>query len=120
MTRDTKFRAWDTIHGKMSNDFTLLACMNQTQAFVLPENFEFMQYSGLNGYDDVEMYEGDVIGVMGGDHDRPNEYEVHGIVYFDQELAAFCIEHNGAWSYLHDFRQPEVIGNIYENPELNQ
>lgn len=79
------------------------------------------QSTGLNDKNGNEIYEGDVFGKFGGDKDRPEEYEYHGKVYFDEDLLAFCVaESNGGWTYLNEYERPEIIGNIYENPELSK
>jgi len=82
------------------------------------------QFTGLLDKNGKEIYEGDLFGKMGGDAERPGEYEIHAKVYFDEDLGAFCIDdQRGGWEYLFDYLQKsrnerEVIGNIYENPEL--
>jgi uncharacterized phage protein (TIGR01671 family) len=71
----------------------------------------------------VEIYEGDLFGKMGGDTERPDEYEIHATVYFD-DIGAFCVEEsNGGWEYLPNYLDDskssnEVVGNIHGNPEL--
>lgn len=80
--------------------------------------------TGLHDKNGKEIWEGDLFGKMGGDVERPNDYEIHARVYFDEELGAFCIDDNrGGWEYLFDYlnkpkTEKEVIGNTYENPNL--
>lgn len=104
--REIKFRAWDTIHNEMSNTFSLLDCINQNQVFMLPENFKFMQYTGLKDKNGVEIYEGYILA-------WPEPYTV---IFED---GTFCVA-EGDRNLLFEVvdRGGEVIGNIYENPEL--
>ncbi len=70
----------------------------------LPRNTKIRQYTGLKDKNGVEIYEGDII-----------KYGLH----FDE---CFTI----IWNYsdlemlYRNSNQVEVIGNIYENPELLQ
>jgi len=47
---------------------------------------------------------------------------VEGLVAFDKENACFHIQHESAQMSFHEidisFSEIEIIGNIYENPEL--
>jgi uncharacterized phage protein (TIGR01671 family) len=128
--REIKFRVWDNVNKVMIN----------TPHIIFPDNDGFfwrqfpndkvrsdveanlMQYTGRKNKDAKEIYEGDLFGKLGGDMTKSNEYEIHGEVYFDNDLLAFCVElRNGGWEYLNKYlaEQPrEIIGNIYENPEL--
>lgn len=70
-----------------------------------------MMSTGLKDINDIEIYEGDII---------KNSYdEIYTVKWFD---AAFYLEekYNGGFDYfeLHFGDNKEVIGNIYENPEL--
>jgi len=117
-TREIKFRqkTKDSWHfwGYIGNDF--ISPMNGIK--------ESMQYTGLLDKNDKEIYEGDLFGKMGGDIERPDEYEMHARVYFDVDLASFVVDaFNGGWQYLDVYLRDrttsrEVIGNVHENPEL--
>lgn len=86
--------------------------------------FELMQYTGLKDKNGVEIYEGDIIKAK---HDD-GRYDTGEVVYGSK--GAFCLYLpevatgikkpllnyiHGIMLAEHDF---EVIGNIYENPEL--
>ncbi len=61
------------------------------------------QYTGLKDKNSKEIYEGDIID--------------NGVVIFDKKTASFDIK-NGIIRLWGITEQNEVIGNIYENPEL--
>jgi hypothetical protein len=61
-----------------------------------------------------EIYEGDIIKAY-----HPNYIEKFiGSVFWDYELAAFCLRFCGTEMTLANFDEFIVIGNIHDNPEL--
>ena len=123
MQRTIKFRAWDKTLNKIhcwsaiENHFTLEE--------LLDDNFfEAMQYTGLKDKNGVEIYDGDYI--------RYSMRTINGSVFthvcrvFQHESGTWRIEgyHEDNHSYetkgtVYEKRLIcEVIGNIYENPEL--
>ncbi len=95
------------------------------------DDIELMQYTGLKDSKGVEIYEGDIV---------KNDNDVNLVIYFDDKECGFRQSTNfknpkivNAPLYPQDrkrFNEPqytnlplnfngkEVIGNIYENPEL--
>lgn len=133
--RTIQFRAWDQVLGlcrvesiafPLGGHMGAVTVVNRdAEYYTLSfENAHLMQYTGLKDKNGKEIYEGDMFGRMGGDRERPDEYEIHAVVYFDNDMGAFCIDdQRGGWEYLGDYllvsrNEREVIGNIYENPEL--
>ena len=127
--REIKFRAWDTYSAKMHYKFTIGSVTNpndnlwtcptawvEDRGWVNCDTFELMQYTGLKDKNDVEIYEGDI--VKAHTYKRTN-FKIEFIE------GGFCATQNGI-EYPIDINHfypsigctIEVIGNIYENPEL--
>lgn len=127
-----KFRAWDSYDEKMvavlsidfENKVAYVEQENGDRYDIHFDNLKFMQSTGLKDKNGVEIFEGDIVKVS-----------VHnGFDYYDNEVCVVrksrfhsglvCINPNNDMEcrifnqdVLEDY-QYEVIGNIYENPEL--
>ena len=120
MNREFEFRAWLTKYNKMVKIYSwniwqeYFMCSEYDSEFYLEET-PIMQYTGLKDMWGKEIYEGDIVKL------RAN----HGIgvVKYYDEWGAFVVEYIkprqlavlGMNYYKEDI---EMIGNIYENPEL--
>lgn len=126
--REIKFRAW-LKYGKEIVDVEEIDFMNEVINYIdndyenneqeiigaYFENIELMQYTELKDKNNKEIYEGDIVKL------RAN-HGIGVIKYYD-EWGAFVVEYIkprplavlGMNYYKEDI---EVIGNIYENPEL--
>ena len=84
------------------------------------KNYEIMQYTGLKDKYGKEIYEGDIISVTDDKH------PMMVVKWYQYKMTAgFATEHIGQkesefWlpSQHHAERSWEIIGNIYQNPEL--
>lgn len=106
--REIKFRVWDS-HRKIMYQVDPLSFSNG--AGIL------MQYTGVKDKNGVEIYEGDII------RGHTGRYQVDCVVRWSLGNCGFiaeptitdrtylCLNPGSTKSY-------EVIGNIYENPEL--
>lgn len=156
--REIKFRGFCNLEKKMYQNFYIedhakFAFMNELINSA-QQRYTILQYTGLKDKNDVEIYEGDVIKIVGPYTPTIREfgrivsvYERNFVVVSEvvgftlrcvadyamqlerpEGLRGFCpIGYNGGngsvppidnqqfWAYKSSF---EIIGNVYENPEL--
>ena len=126
--REIKFRAWDKkekllhtgidwldigLDGKIYN-MQISEGLEETERYIL------MQYTGLKDKNGKEIYEGDILFSKKSWYGCDMEY----VVFWHNKEACFFLDNK---KYM-EFPMPlsvsnpdgcgEVIGNIYENPEL--
>lgn len=134
MNREIKFRAWDKKNKAMRDiwsitwDFTpvtpkmILACnpVINTQYALDEGEFEIMQFTGLKDKNGNEIYEGDIVRMF-----------THFNHLVDFNEGAFGYWYNSVVEYFISFQsnknfewknnqsdELEIIGNIYQHPEL--
>ena len=110
-----KFRAWDKETKTMNGMAEIYR--NRDQEIELhprDENILLMQSTGLKDKNGKEIFEGDIVLVL----DSPYT------VFYDNERGSYRLKpHDDRWNvdYMSNFSHGgnfEVVGNIYENPEL--
>lgn len=129
MKREIKFRAWDSYQKCMYNwndlgvptNMSLWNYLNGDNNYILP-----MMFSGLNDKNGVEIYDYDIVKIEWKNIEiSPEKYDDKiDIVVVEFISGAFWIDnvplyvHCEKQDYRDDIPLCEVIGNVFENPEL--
>ena len=119
MTREIKFRAWNRERMKEVLTWGFNEKFITTPKEVSPEkDFEVMQYTGLKDKNGKEIYEGDVCihKQVAGGLLSPSKAKNVQIVWTELHNGWICDD--GKYQYSMQTSQLEIIGNIYENPDL--
>ena len=118
MSREIKFRAWDKRHNSMEYINDLYWFEENGIHDFNDDNYIFMQNTGLKDKNGKEIYDSDVVKVTWGSG-KIVFYEVKyceslGYHYLrdtknKEDDDIICI---------YDYSQMDVIGNVFNNPEL--
>ena len=116
MTRLIKFRAWDK-EIKVMRSWVQERSGNQPLGhFFTRQDYELMQFTGLLDKNGKEIYEGDICKMGWEGH------EIIAPMIWNSEKAQFGLDATVDFESPEHIKdvptRPEVIGNIYENPEL--
>jgi len=129
--REIKFRAWCPSKKAFINGFNMFGFSTGQGSVATflerydtrwkPEDFILMQFAGMKDKNGREIYEGDIV------EGRPPNYVgiCRGVVEYGALAFAFVGKKQDGERWFDTVTNPthtiadiEVIGNIYENPEL--
>ena len=127
MNRTIKFRAWDGVKMRFPSRNLYIENYDGCPQWqfgddITPMNeWIVMQYTGLEDKNGKEIYEGDIVCVPDYQYDPTNKNapnELHIVKYAD---GCYRLGDNFLDSdYLNEYSREdtEVIGNVWENPDL--
>lgn len=119
-----KYRAWDTKAKEMFKDTFAITESGQVVVveqesiisspdYVFVEHLIVMQSTGLHDKNGKEIFEGDILGTIDGLLD--------GVVEYRTDLGMWTndlLRYNNFERLCSIANSREIIGNVYENPEL--
>lgn len=120
--REIKFRVWDTYNKEMlelkelNYEYGEPAIRTTMYSnYFGPSDMILMQYVGLKDKNGKEIYEGDIVQILGGEYEQ-------GFYEWDEKVQIKDLIYDG-FNLMMTISQIgnqaiEIIGNIYENPEL--
>jgi uncharacterized phage protein (TIGR01671 family) len=138
MSRTIKFRAWDKVckemfyNSELSNGDMMVMCLDgeiqlSDDDTYKPSDFELMQCTGLKDKNGKEIYEGDILYFTVFDYNG-SDTQYKGVIKWIG--SRFAIWHDNEQEYYgsdgafdldwvcSQDDEPEIIGNIWETPEL--
>ena len=79
------------------------------------KNIELLQFTGLKDNGGQELYEADVIKFNDGIDD------IYGLISYDDEEGTYRVSYENITEHLSEREGDfEIIGNIFENPDLHE
>lgn len=131
--REIKFRAWDKINNKMlihePGNTLMIPCglgvlwlnpsIKDNNYVIKNKHFIMMQFTGLQDKNGIDIYEGDIVRCAS------NKRCPHEIVWMNEVPSSAILGGGMPGFYLSGLNEgysfmgeEEIIGNIYQNPEL--
>jgi uncharacterized phage protein (TIGR01671 family) len=120
--REIKFRAWDIVNAKMVEEISNHEVFIDKDGILVRYNtMEVMQFTGLHDKNGKEIYEGDIIYHSYFRERGAMEWYEKRTGFFLRWVEPFGVDnkvggHQDMWPI--DQGSFEVIGNIYESPNL--
>lgn len=103
---DIKFKVWVKTSKKMKQWDEIKDDLKASE-LVSDKCFTFLQYTGVKSFDGKEIYQGDIVTPINQKKKYTVSWGMNGWVFFDGwEITAFITG------------DLEVIGNVFENPNL--
>lgn len=128
MSREIKFRAWVDNANRMFGPFTLKELSDgrisvdepDGRGYIFLDESDLMQYTGLKDKNGKEIYEGDICLIYEGESWTAEvSFVGAGFCFVNRNCCSVCAEGRGCIGPIDETGDPvEVIGNIYESPEL--
>jgi len=113
MSRERKYRAWNTVDKVMIYDLNSLRTINGV--LTADEDDALMEFTGLHDKNGRLIYEGDIV----------TDHNGKGVVKYSCKHAAFRVSYgDGTAKWFYDYilngerESIEVISNVYENKDL--
>jgi uncharacterized phage protein (TIGR01671 family) len=117
MMREIKFRAFLKKHKVITKIIILHFNLNfifhdhiEDNSISYFEDIELMQFTGILDKNGKEIYEGDIV--------LFSDWKPKVIAFKDKSFAGFTLKNTDLFLTTYDSERMEVIGNIYENPDL--
>jgi uncharacterized phage protein (TIGR01671 family) len=120
MSREYKFRVWSVKNNCfVTNGCSMSVLLSLEYEGAINSKDVYQQYTGLTDKNKKEIYEGDIL-------DFTARYKQTGLVeviYYGASFGCVVTDDGGLkefWNLSHIVQQhyPEIIGNIFKNPEL--
>ena len=79
------------------------------------KDIELLQFTGAKSKAGQEVYEADVIKFNDGIDD------IYGLISYDDEDTVYCVSYENVTEHLSNMAGDfEIVGNIFENPDLHE